>query len=161
MSVIMVKIGTIQGEATQLGYEGQIECTSMRHAITLTTVSDGASRVEGTSRHGPISLSHTIDKASPALKLATAMGTGLGAVTITRMRNNQVAEVITANNAYVVRIDTDTPLDPATREPAEEAVETFCLEYDAISWEFKHFVNDVEQGQTAGAWSVALQTIDV
>lgn len=161
MSIFMVNIGTIQGEATQAGFENQIECSSMRHAITLTTVGDGQTRVEGTSRHGPISLSHTIDKASPALKLAAALGTGLGQVTITRLRNNMPAETVTMNNAYVVRIDTDTPLDEATREPAEEATETFCLEYDAITWEFKHVVNGVEQGQTAGSWSVALQTIEL
>ncbi len=164
MSNILVKIDAIQGDATLTGYEGQIECMSMRHAIDLPVVS-GDIRVEGTSRHGPIELMHTVDKATPALKLAASMGTNLGTVTITRMRmiggQSRPVETVKVGNAFVVRVDVDTPIDSATNEPADEPMETFSLEYSDIVWDQKYYVNDVERGSVQGSWSSSTQSTSV
>jgi type VI secretion system Hcp family effector len=165
MSDIMVKIGSIPGEGTLKGYEGQIECLSMRHAIELPVVVTGASRAEGASQHGPIELCHPLDKASPILRLAASAGVNLGKVTITRIQiiegSPKPAEVITLNNAYAIRIDTDTPVDAVSGQPGEEPLETFSLEYSDITWDFKHYVNGVEKGAVQGSWSTAMQSINV
>ena len=164
MSNIMVKIDAIEGEATLGGFEGQIQCSSMRHAIDLPVVA-GEIRVEGTSRHGAVELLHPIDTATPSLKLAASVGSNIGTVTITRMRmiggQARPAEIITLGNVFVVRVDTDTHVDPATREPADEPVEIFSLEYSDIIWEHKHYVNDAEQGLVSGSWSTATQSTSV
>lgn len=163
MSDFMVKIASIAGESTLLGFEDQIECLAMRHAIDLPVVARGAARVEGASRHGPIELEHSIDIATPALRLALSSGTNLGSVEITRMRmiggESRPAEIIMLGNVYVVRIDVDTPVDPNTGRSAEEPAETFSLEYSDIRWDYKKFVGGMEAGSVQGAWSTATQTV--
>ena len=142
MATIMVKIGTtnpIEGEATLSGYENQIECSVMRHAIDLPVItsSTSAKRVEsGGSRHGTVELTHRIDKASPKLRQNLCQGSNLGTVTITRLASgNTKDETIELKNAHCQQIQVDTPVDSATGEPADEVLETFCLSYDEISWQ--------------------------
>ena len=157
MSDFLVKIDGIAGESNLTGYEEQIDCIALRHAIDLPVVATGATRVEGSSRHGPIEMDHALDVASPALRLALSAGTNLGQVVITRMRmvggESRPAEIITLNNVYVVRIDVDVPTDESTGRPADEPIETFALEYGDISWDYKKFANGVEAGSVQGAWS--------
>lgn len=165
MSDCMVKISGINGESTLTGFNGQIECLAMRHAVDLPVVAQGASRVEGASRHGPIELDHSFDMASASLRLALSAGANVGEVVITRMRmvggESRPAEIITLGNAYVVRIDVDTPVDATTGRPAEEPIETFSLEYSDIRWDYKKYTNGVETGSVQGAWSSATQTTNV
>ncbi len=164
MSTILVNISGVEGESSLPGYEAQIECLELRHAVELPVVT-GATRVEGTSRHGPMELVHTVDKATPILKMAALSGTNLNTVTITRMRmlGGQFvpAEVITLSNAFVVRIEVDTPVDPASNEPADEPLETISLEYSDVVWDYHQYVNDVKQGQVQGSWSTATQSTTV
>lgn len=164
MSDILVKIDSIEGESTKSGFEKQIECASMGHTIDLPVVTHGATRTEGTSQHGGIELRHMLDKATPALRHACAAGTNLGTVTISRMQmvggENRLVETIELGNAYVIRVDTETPVDPTTQEPAEEPEETFILEYGSIKWSHKRFADGAEQGTVSGGWSSELQTIN-
>ena len=164
MSNIVVKIAGVPGETDLTGFEGQIACQSMRHAIDLPVVSKGATRTEGASRHGAIELSHSIDSASPILRLAASAGTNLGKAKITRMRMiggaSVVAEVIKLNNVYVIRVDVQTPLDPSTSEPAEDPTEVFCLEYSDIHWDYKHFVDGSEKGSVQGSWSTSTLSVE-
>ena len=163
MSEIMVEIDGIAGESALEGHEDQIECISMRHAIDLPVVSRGAMRTEGASRHGAIEFTHSIDKASPGLRLATASGANLGKVVVTRMRmlggQSRPAEVITLGNAYAVRVDTDTAV--VGGEPAEEPMERFSIEYSDITWDCKYYVDGDEKGSVQGSWSTAMQSVDV
>lgn len=156
MSTIMVNISGNEGEATLDGYKGQIECLSMRHAIELPIVS-GTTRSEGLSRHGPIELIHTVDKSSPTLRFDASKGTKLGNVVISRLRmvggQMQAVETITLTNAVVVRVDTETPIDPSTNEPGDELLETFALEYSDIAWDQQVFVNNEMKGTVRGNWS--------
>ena len=50
MSNIYVNIGTIAGDSTQIGFEGQIACEALQHGIDLQVVQYGASRVGGCVR---------------------------------------------------------------------------------------------------------------
>ena len=162
MSTIYVNIATIQGEASAVGYNGQIECFAMRHAIVLP-VAAAASRTEGTSRHGPLVMLHTIDKASPLLKQAVLNGTNLGTVKVTRLRtignSAKVAETIELQNAYAVRVDVETMVDQATLELGDEMVESFHLEYSQIAWQYTKFEGSQELSKVTGGWSLSTQTI--
>ena len=165
MSDILVSIPGVEGESTLTGFERQIECDSLRHAIDLPVVSTGATRTEGASQHGPVELSHAVDSASPSLRLAVAAGTNLGKVTITRMQTlsgqSRPSEIIELGNAYATRVDTDTPYDSTTNMPGEEPIELFALEYSDIRWSYKYYVDGVERGSVQTAWSPAMQTTEV
>lgn len=162
MSDIMVKISGVEGESTLAGYERQLECVALRHAIQLPVVAQGTARTEGASHHGAIELTHSIDSSSPALRLAASAGSNLGKVQITRMRNiggeTRPAEIVSLNNVYVVRVDVDTPLDPLTNVPMDDPVETVYLEYSDIQWDYKYYLNGAEQGSVLGSWSNATQS---
>lgn len=156
MSNILVNISTVPGESQQAGYTGQIECFAMNHAIDLPTVTMGASRTGGASRHGAIHLLHSVDKATPGLRHACSAGTNLGTVVISTMQmiegTSKAVDVHTLSNAYVVRMEMETPVDPSTNKPAEEPVETFALEYSAITWDRNRYENGALAGTTSGAW---------
>lgn len=162
MSNIYVKIAGVEGEASHPDFSGQIECVAIRHAIVLPVVS-AAIRVEGTSRHGPIVLSHQLDKASPILKQSALTGTNLGDVEITRLRavggQSKPAEIIKLANVFVVRVDVETLVDEATRELSDELLESFHLEYSDIRWSQKRFIGDIESGVVEGGWSVSTQAV--
>jgi len=162
MSTIFVKIGNIEGEADHPNYKGQISCVAMRHAISLPVVS-AAVRVEGTSTHGPVVLTHQVDKASPILKQAVLTGANLGTVVITRLRTiggqARPTEEIKLSNVFVVRVDVETPVDEATLELSDELLETVHLEYSDISWSQKRYVGDIESGTVEGRWSVSTQSV--
>ena len=162
MSDIMVKISSIAGESEFTDYVGQIECTAAKHVVQLPVVSTGSQRTEGASQHGAYELSHAIDKASPGLRLAASAGTNLNEVVITTLHSSggkyTPMETVTLQNAYVVELGLETPLDPETREPDEEPVETFSLEYSAIKWEYHEVQDGTAKGTVAGEFDVSTQT---
>jgi type VI secretion system Hcp family effector len=157
MSLILVNISGVPGEANTSGFENQIECLAVRYALDNKVVV-AATRTEGVSRHGPIELSHRLDKATPWLKLNASKGTNMGTVEISRVRTigtqPRAVEALTLTNTFVVRVDLDTPVDPATGEPGEP-LETFALEYDAITWAYTPYVNGVSEGVTSANYNVS------
>ena len=157
MSLTLVNISGVPGEASTTGFENQIECLALRYALDNKVVV-AATRTEGVSRHGPIELSHRIDKATPWLKLSASKGTNMGTVDISRVRTiatvPTAVETFTLTNTFVVRVDLDTPVDSATGEPGEP-LETFSLEYDAITWSYTPYVNGVSGGVTSANYNVS------
>ena len=155
----------ISGEATVPNFAGQIECSGLRHAVSLPVV-QSSSRVEGASQHCGIEMTHTFDSASPGLKLAASVGSNLGTVEITRMRmiggtGLMPADTCTIHNTFVVRVEVQTPLNPNTNRPDDEPLEIFSLEYSDIIWLSKEYVNGVEVGQVSGGWSIPTQSTQV
>ncbi len=148
MSEYVVQIDNIAGESkmtvtnatdgTSIDSQNLIDCVSMHHAIDQLVTNTASTRLTGTSRHGPVEFTHVVDAASPKLRQAAAGGTNLGKVIIKRVASASVGasaiETITLTNAYVVRVDTDTPVDPQTHEPAVQPRESFAMEYDSITW---------------------------
>ena len=139
MSRIVVKIPTIAGQSTEAGFVAQIQCTAMRHAMSIPVSNTQSTRTGGIATHGSIEMTHRIDKATPGLKLAATKGTGLNTVAITRLKTvagkPAPVEKWTLSNAYVTRVELDTPVDHATNEPGEP-VERFHLAYAGIQWDF-------------------------
>ena len=157
MSTIYVQFSNIAGEAKSVEFSGQIECSAMRHVIYLPVIR-AASRVQSDSKHGPIALTHAVDKASPLLKKAAMMGANQGEVKIRRTRTvagrSTAVETITLTNVVVVRVDVDTPVSSNTLEPSEEPMETFYLDYDRIQWSAKRIFGDRDAGVIEGAWQL-------
>ncbi len=161
MSAIFVKVPDVDGEAVQSNYVDQIECFSMHHAIELPIIPTGSSRTEASSEHGPIMLAHNIDKASPVLRHKALSGANLGEVVITRMRmidgSLQKAETVTLQNAYLMRVDTYTPIDPAENLPGDQPYEVLSFSYDQINWEVVKYEAGTNTGTVAGGYSTAMQ----
>ena len=143
MSNIYVNIGTIAGDSTQIGFEGQIACEALQHGIDLQVVQYGASRVEGASVHANFELIHKPDRASPLLRAAAAAGSALGNVVVTRTRRvgegTVPAEVIILGNARVSLVEMQTPVNSTDGNAAEIPVEAFHLEYESIAWDYKFY----------------------
>ena len=156
MSDYMVDISTIEGDGTREGFVGAIVCESMRHAIELSVDAAQTNRTGGAaSKHGMIELTHSIDKATPYLRLAAAKGTNLGQVTISRMggTSNDVLDEVELENVFIGRIDMETMLDETTLEPGDQIRETFALLYTQIKWTYK------EGGANlTGGWNLTTQT---
>lgn len=165
MSEYVVEISSIEGESAITVVDGAstkklIDCVSMHHAIDLQCDNtDSTSRKNGTSRHGALELTHVVDAASPKLRHACAAATSLGTVTIKRVASATAGataiETIELTSAYVIRVDTDTPLDPTTGLPADEPRESFALEYDAITWTA---ATTTTEGTVSGSVSAGYQT---
>ena len=156
MSEIYVDFDNITGGVTTPeAYDGQIECVSMRHAIDQQVVSTGG-RKTGRSSHGPVELTHAIDRATPGLHAAAAGGANQGTVTITRVRSEGVAEIVTLSNVYVCRVDVETPLDATTLVPdQEQPLERFALEYSKIEWTYKYYTDKGFDSNVTGEYDVA------
>ena len=157
MSLILVNMPDVPGEAGTAGFADQIGCLAVRYALDNKVVA-ATTRTEGVSRHGPIELFHRPDKATPLLKLNASKGTNMGTVVISRVKTinklPKAVEVLTLTNTFVVRVDLDTPVDPATGEPGEP-LETFALEYDGITWAYTHYVGIESKGVTSATYNVA------
>lgn len=156
MSNILVSIPGIQGEATLPGYEGQIACVAMQHGIDLPVISQGKARTEGASLHGSITLTHSLDAATPLLRLQTAQTTNLPTVVITRIRmvgtTPQPADIITLGRAELVAVYLETNLAP-NGGPADMPLETFLIDYEEIKWEYKYYVAGTEDSTVMGSYS--------
>ena len=176
MSDILVEIANIPGESTFKDKDvpieaGLIECTSVRHVIDLPVVSTSSDRTEGTSEHGAYELTHSIDKATPLLREAMSKGSNLGVVKIYIMRpiggKSKPGQVITLDDAYVVEVRVDTPLNPGTDLspeespeaglPSEEPQEMFALVYSGIQWDIKKVVGGEEKGTISGNYDLSAQ----
>ena len=171
MSSFILFISSIPGESTLLtpaikaaGKKGGgIPCSALRHTIELPVISTGADRTEGASKHGAIELRKDIDKASPLLRGVASSGSTLGTVTIERLRTSggtTVAELVTLENAFVVRHDLDTAFDDADNQkaPGNDFVEIVSLEYSKVTWKLTPFVNNVAQPAVQKSYDVATQT---
>ena len=163
MADFMVKIDGVEGEAALSGYEGWIECTSMKHPISLPVVAQASGRTEGTSRHGAMLMLHAIDKATPALKLACAAGANVGDVEVHRMRmiggQSRPVEQIRLSKVMVSEEGIDTAIDPETNDLGDEPDEVFALAYADIRWTAQHYVDGVDSGAVEGGWSTATQRV--
>ncbi len=154
MADYMVNIASIAGEGTRAGYEDTIVCEGLHHAIELS-VEAAENRTGGAaSRHGMIELTHSVDKATPGLRLAAAKGSNLGLVKVHRMagQSQTVLETIELENAFVGRIDLDTPLDETSLEPGDTLKETFALLYTQIKW-----TAVTSGGNVMGGWDTITQ----
>ena len=145
MSNIIVDIPNIPGDTSYTigatSYANHIGCKSITHAIDLSFTVAHNARTTSASTHGPIGLMHDFDVASPLLRAAAAAGTMVGTADIHRLDLSggtaNIAETINLTGVYVVRIDLDSFVD-GRGLPTDSMLETFWLEYDTITWDYKY-----------------------
>ncbi len=145
MSNIIVGFSNIDGDTTytidSVQYKDYVACKSITHAIDLTFTVANSARTTSASTHGPIGLMHDFDKASPLLRDAAAAGETVGAVDIHRLKIEgetvSIDETINLTGVYIVRIDVDSYV-AANGLPTDNMLETFWLEYSAITWDYKY-----------------------
>ena len=154
MSTILVNIPNVNGSSTISGHENQIECSAISHAISKQMVAK-ATRTEGASRHGPLVLTHGIDRASPKLKDLATSGTVLDSVDIDEVRmvgeEYQTVYHMNIRSAVVVRVDVETPVDPTTNEPGAPT-ETFALAYGTVDWTYTPYDGMTMRPAVTGAY---------
>lgn len=145
MSTIIVELPGIQGDTSytidKTTYANHIGCSGMMHSVDLPLAVTSSARTEGASVHGPIGLIHSFDKATPLLRQTASKGEMIAVAKIYRLRMSgttaSIAELITLNSVYIVRVDVDTYLSD-TNTPTDNIMETFWLEYGSISWDYKY-----------------------
>lgn len=154
MSTFAVAITDIVGEETLTDYAGQVRCHSMQHGIDLPVVATGTDRTDGASMHGSLVLEHSVDKASPALRLACAKSTNITDVTITRLTgaNNQATETTKLKTCKIVNVYLDTPYDETSGVPADMPSEFFVIDYEEIQWVHKTYVNGISTDNISGSY---------
>lgn len=81
---VLLKIPSLQGEATQRGFEGQIEATSATMSVSSWTAPDpsGLSDSVRSTSVGPIFITKSPDKTSPRLVAYAVEGMPLGRIEI-------------------------------------------------------------------------------
>lgn len=145
MSNIIVNIPNIPGDTSYTigttSYANHIGCKSIMHAIDLSFTVAHNARTTQASTHGPIGLMHDFDVASPLLRGAASAGNSVGNVDIFRLDLSggtaNIAEIINLTNVFVVRVDLDSFID-GRGLPTDSMLETFWLEYDSITWDYKY-----------------------
>lgn len=154
MSTILVKMPNVKGSSTISGHTGEIECSGIQHAVSKQMVAK-ASRTEGATRHSPVSLTHSIDRATPKLKELASTGTVMNEVVIDEMRmvgeDYQTIYQWKLSNVAVVRVEVGTPVDPTTNEPGAPA-ETFALSYTKVDWTYTPYDGMTKQPAVTGSF---------
>ena len=161
MADIMVNINSIQGDSTSEGYVDQIRCSQMTQSIGLATDPTTKARVDGSSKHAPITLTHGLDKASPKLRLAGLKGQNLGEVTITTLKmvdgTSQATEVIDLSDVYIVSVGTGVKGDTPNNAD-ENPIEVFSLSYGSIRVTVNVYTDGSNTGSVAGGWDANTST---
>ena len=170
MSRFAVDITDIDGEETLTDFADQIACNSMQHGVDLPVVAAGTDRTDGASMHGSIVLEHTIDKASPKLRLACAESTNITDVKITRLKSVagsdgqsslQASDITTLKTCKIINVYMDTPFDAASGEPADMPSEFFVIDYEEIKWEHKIYSNGVLDDTISGTYDTTTMSTTV
>ena len=157
MSTILVKIPDVNGSSMIQGHENEIECSGISHAISKQMVAK-ATRTEGASRHGPVQLTHNVDRATPKLKDLATKGTVVPSVVVEEMRmvgeEHQTIYKMELTNVAVIRVEVDTPIDPTTNEPGA-MTETFGLSYTKMDWTYTPYDGMTKQAAVTGSYPAA------
>lgn len=157
MSTIFVSIPSVPGEATTAGFLDQIRCQGMQHGIDLPVMQHRATRIEGSSMHGSIRLTHSIDKATPKLRQAAAAAESKDEIIISRTRlvgeTETALETITLKNAYVAQVNILMRLNETGDGPADMPIEEFTLDYEEITWDYKYMLGDATQSTVSATYA--------
>ena len=113
-----MKIPDVEGESTQIGYEGQIEILSYSWGVTQTGAFSAPVRV-----HKPFVIVKVIDKSTPLLMQALCANESIAAVTVTIISPSDRAEAevkyytITLKNARIVDVSPGGTVESALADP--------------------------------------------
>ena len=86
---IFAKLGDIKGESSDDKHKDEIEVLSFSWGVTSLSAPNGPGAAAGKPAFRDLSITHTIDKASPLLLNACATGTHLKEATITHRKTGK------------------------------------------------------------------------
>jgi len=154
-----LKIETIPGESHDDKHKDWIEVLAYSVSVTQASAgsrSSGGARTGGRADFGDFSVTHTIDKATPKLKLACANGEHIGEVTmqicratkdktpfmVYKMENVIVASVTTTGDAQAV----DLPLP----------LEVITFNYGKMTWTYSETdkATGAKKGDVSTNWDL-------
>ena len=121
-----IKLGDIKGESMDSGYKGEIEILSWSWGEAESGQSSGMAT--GRRQHHPITITKTIDRASPILQQANADGRVIPAMTLHLPNNEGKQKSYFKYKLDNVRVSTYQTGGGSGSVPSE----TFTLNYEKI-----------------------------
>ena len=144
---IFAKLGDIKGESTDSKHKDEIEVLSFSWGLSNTPAGGGSGSggtAAGKANFQDLSLTHTVDKASPNLMKACATGKSLPEALITQRKAGKEQHeylIIKMNDVLVTSVLNDTP-------SSQPGTETVTLRFSKVHFEYKPQKAD---GSLAGA----------
>jgi type VI secretion system secreted protein Hcp len=143
-SDIFIKLADIPGEATDLGYEGQIAVSSFGHSVSIPV---DKNKAVGEVQHGHLLISKVVDKASPLLNQKCCVGQSIGEAVMTCLRaggDHRVPYlVVKLQNAVISSVS-------VSGHGGDIATEQVSISYNKIDWEYK----TPDSKLTKGNWNL-------
>lgn len=133
-----LKIGDIEGESDGGGFQGWIELSSVESLIETVESADTRSRL---SRHEPLALEKSVDKASPLLAQALASGEVFGDATIVATRGGGAGQ-----RYFEMKLGSARVVDWRLEGEFEsgELSESFSLYYGNVDWLYRRFAEGAQ-----------------
>ena len=132
---IFAKIGTIQGESTDVKHKNEIDVLAWSWGVTQSgSMSYGGGVGSGKASFNDLSFTHHIDKASPLLMKACATGTHIPDATIT------VRKAGKGQQEYLIIKITDvliTSVAMSMSEGLPSGAEDVALQFAKVDFEYK------------------------
>lgn len=129
---IFAKLGDIKGESLDSKHKDEIEVLSWSWGVSNPVSLAGSGAGQGKAHFHDLSLTHKIDKASPALMQACATGVHLKEATITHRKagkGQQEFLVIKMNDVIVTAL--------ADADSSDDSTETVSLAFAKIDVEYR------------------------
>jgi type VI secretion system secreted protein Hcp len=138
--------GDIQGDVTEAGKEGWIECISYQHSVVSPR--DAASGLPtGKRQHKPFTITKAIDKASPLLYKVLIDNENLLYVDLYFYEDTEHYFTIRLEDAHIASMQTFIPPDPLdTVASGERPIEQVTFVYGKIIW--THEVASIESSDS-------------
>lgn len=137
MSLVGRDQGNIEGGATQVDHEGEIELLQFEHQVEVPGLDGQAS--SGAPVHGSIQINKLIDRSSPKLLRAMEKREVLDEVILTWYRPTHVGLPercyrIQLSNALITRIKGWMPHQFETTQDEYRLMEDVAISYEKIVW---------------------------
>lgn len=130
--------GNIEGSATQVDHEGEIELLSFDHEVAVPAV-DGKTVSAGAPVHGAIRINKLVDKSSPKLMRAMEKREVLTDVLMTWYQPAAAGQMerfyqLQLHNALITSVRGWMPHQYETSQDNYRLMEDICISYEKILW---------------------------
>lgn len=156
-STIFCKIDGIAGESTDANHKGEMELMSFSHGVSQprsATVSTAGGGTAGRCNHTDMTITKSLDSASPVLNQTCCTGKHIASVVITLRRADGDKSV-----PYMVYKLSEVVISSVSVGGGSDSVpiETVTLNYAKIEWEYtkQDRKGGAGAGKTNGSWDLS------
>jgi type VI secretion system secreted protein Hcp len=130
-----IKIGAIKGESTDDKHKDEIEVLTWSWGVSTTLIhsGSGSGASAGRASFADLSFTHPLDRASPALIKACALGEHIPDATLAARKSGEGQRdylIIKMTNVIV------TSVSPSDNGPAGAAVEAVSLQFSKVEYSY-------------------------